>query len=111
VAGHRRGVAQAEVDVLVAVDVGEPGAAGTVGIDRVAGGVLVHPRHRHPAEQVAGVGVRRGRPGVAVGEPGLLAFQQHAEVGAVEGVGRHGATVPMIAPVGPRQNVRGCDPS
>ena len=51
VAGHRAGVAEAEVDVLVAVDVGEARALGLGREDREAAGPAHHPVHRHAAEQ------------------------------------------------------------
>ena len=54
VAGHRAGVAEREVDVLVAVDVGDAVAARLVEVEREAAAPLGHPRHRHPAEQVPG---------------------------------------------------------
>jgi hypothetical protein len=68
VPGHRPGVAEREVDVGVAVDVGDPVAAGVVEVEREAACPLVHPGHRHAAEEVAalreqfaaaGVGLRR----------------------------------------------------
>ena len=52
VAGHRPGVAEAEVDVAQAVDVGEVGAAGRVEEDRERPGPPGHPRHRNTTEQV-----------------------------------------------------------
>src|SRR3712207_6964956 len=44
----------AEVHILVAVDVGQAGAAGPVGVHGEAGRGLVHPGHRHAAEEVLG---------------------------------------------------------
>ena len=51
VAGHRAGVAEAEVDVLVAVDVGEARALGLGREHGEAAGPAHHPVHRHAAEQ------------------------------------------------------------
>jgi hypothetical protein len=94
VAGHGTGVTETEVDVLVAVDVGEAGAGGPVDVHREAAGGLVHPGHRHAAEKVTGAGVRGGRARVPVGEGGALPIGQDAEMIAVDEVARHGATVP-----------------
>ena len=72
VAGHRPGVAEAEVDVLVAVEVRQPGAACAPQVEREAAGPLVHPGHRHPAEQVgggAGEGGERARVAAHVRGP------------------------------------------
>ena len=51
VAGHRPGVAEAEVDVLVAVDAGEPGARGRLDEQGERTGPLDHPVHRHAVEE------------------------------------------------------------
>ena len=48
VAGHRARVAEAEVDVLVAVDVAEPRTCGLRCEDGEAAGPADHPRHRAP---------------------------------------------------------------
>ncbi len=53
VAGHRAGVAEAEVDVLVAVDVDDPRACRLLDEDREAAGPARHPAHRD-AEQERG---------------------------------------------------------
>ena len=53
VAGHGPGVAEREVDVGVAVHIGDPVAPGVVEVEREPAGPHVHPRHRHPAEEVA----------------------------------------------------------
>ena len=52
VAGHRPGVAEAEVDVVEAVDIGEVGTVGRVEEERERARPAGHPRHRHAAEQV-----------------------------------------------------------
>ena len=51
VPGHRRGVAQREVDVDVAVHVLDPRAVGGGGVDGVAADPLGHPGHRHAADE------------------------------------------------------------
>ncbi len=51
-AGHRAGVTEAEVDVLVTVHVDEAAAAGLGHVDGEAAGPLRHPVHRHTGEQV-----------------------------------------------------------
>jgi hypothetical protein len=53
VAGHGAGVAEAEVDVLMPIDVAEARALGLGGEHREAAGPADHPVHRHAAEQVA----------------------------------------------------------
>ena len=74
---HRTRVAEREVDVGVAVEVGDAAARGLGEEDREAAGPLGHPRHRHAADQVGGGGGRRGgRPGASGGEGGALAVQQ-----------------------------------
>ena len=52
-ASHRSGVAQAEVDVLDAVDVDEPCAGGVGDVHGKRTGPPGHPRHRHPGQQMA----------------------------------------------------------
>jgi hypothetical protein len=47
---HRRGVAEAEVDVLVPVHVAEARSLRVGREDREAAGPADHPRHRHPGE-------------------------------------------------------------
>ncbi|MNT86094.1 hypothetical protein D3C72_2263420 [compost metagenome] len=48
---HAAGVAEAEVDVLVAVHVMEARALGPVDEQRAGGRPVGHPVHRHAAEQ------------------------------------------------------------
>ncbi len=72
-AGHRTGVAEAEVDVLVAVDIGEAGAVSLVEEERKGARPAGHPCHRHAAEQVgARVGGHLRRPRVQLDEALLL---------------------------------------
>ena len=90
VAGHRPGVAEAEVDVLVAVDVAEPGAGGLVDEQRERAGPADHPVHRdaveerslRPLEQLA-------RSGVGLFEPPGLVAHEAFEPGSVQGPARH----------------------
>ena len=86
VAHHRAGVAEAEVDVVDAVDAGEVRAGGALDEDREVAGPLDHPAHRDAARHV-----RRGllgegpgpRPGG--GEGGAFAGVQLGQAGAVDG--------------------------
>ena len=71
--GHRPGVAECEVDVLVAVYVPNSVAACAVDVDRKATRLLVHPRHRYSTEQVIGSRVCRLRLGVSAHELCLFA--------------------------------------
>ena len=66
VTGHRAGVAEAEVDVVVAVDVLEVGAAAPISTNSgKPPGPLDHPVHRHAVEQRAlGPLVERHRTGM-----------------------------------------------
>ncbi len=91
VARHGPGVAQREVDVRVAVDVGDPVARRPVEVEREAAGPLVHPGHRHPAEEVGALLEERAaaRMPVAVGD--LFGGEQLGEAGPVDG--GHGGTV------------------
>ncbi len=74
---HRAGVAEAEIDVGVAVDVGHLGAARRVDVDREAPRPARHPVHRHPGEEVRGGGVMDlARARVQVLEPLLLALEE-----------------------------------
>ena len=50
-AGHRTSVAQAEVDVLMAIDVTEMGPRGALDEDREPARPLDHPVHRHAGEE------------------------------------------------------------
>jgi hypothetical protein len=52
VADHRPGVAEAEIDVVDAVQVGEVRAGRGLDEDRPRTGPLAHPEHRHAARQV-----------------------------------------------------------
>ena len=52
VPGHRTGVAEAEVDVLVAVDIREPRPVGLGDEQREGARPARHPRHRNAGEQV-----------------------------------------------------------
>ena len=73
VAGHRAGVAEAEVDELVAVDIGAPRPVGLGDEQREGARPAGHPRHRHAGEQVlAGVGGELRRPRMQLDETLLL---------------------------------------
>jgi hypothetical protein len=89
-ARHRARVAEREVDVLAAVDVAHARAPGLVEIERERPGRLVHPGHRHAAEQVgAAGGVGAGGARVQLREPGALAVEQRREPVAVDRVRDH----------------------
>ena len=51
VAGHRPGVAEAEIDVLVAVDAGEPGAGGFLDEQGERARPADHPVHRDAVQE------------------------------------------------------------
>ena len=94
VPGHRAGVAEAQVDVLVSVDVGEAGARCLGDEDRERARPLDHPVHRHAGqERAAGALVQRLRARVQLDEPGLLAGLQRGQAAAVHGRPGHGRCV------------------
>ena len=73
-AGHRTGVAEAEIDVLTPADVREAAAAGIGHEQREAPRPLRHPVHRHAGEKVlTGPRGELERARMLVGEPLLLA--------------------------------------
>ena len=76
-AGHRPGVAEAEVGVDVAVDVDELRPLGALEEDREIPRPARHPVHRHAGEQrILGALVQRARARVRVGEALALAREQ-----------------------------------
>ena len=85
VAGHRARVAEREVDVLVAVDVGEVGAARLGVEERIAADPLRHPRHRDAedlgAARLLGELERARR---ALAEEPALALDQRLQVRALD---------------------------
>jgi hypothetical protein len=82
--GHRARVAEAQVRVLVPVDVHDPRAARLGQVDREAARPLRHPGHRHPAQQMPlRVLVRGERTRPRGGEPLALVGHQHGEPGPV----------------------------
>ena len=86
VAGHRAGVAEAQVDVLVAVDVGEAGAGRPRDEDRERARPLDHPVHRHAGRAAtAGALVELLRARVQLAEALLLAGLQPGQPVAVDG--------------------------
>src|SRR4029450_7876514 len=77
---HGAAVAEAEVDVAVAVEVGDLGAVRFGEVDGEATRRLVHPGHRHTAEQAAAGGLERGMAArVGAEEGGALARQEAGE--------------------------------
>jgi hypothetical protein len=90
VAGHRAGVAQAEVDVLVSVDAGEPGTGGLIDEQGKRAGPFDHPVHRHAVEEGRlGALVECVRTRMFGREPSGLVGHVAGETPAVEGTGRH----------------------
>ena len=84
VAGHGAGVAEREVDVLVAVDVGDPGAAAWAKKSGNPPDHSDHPGHRHAHQEVlAGALGERGAARVAAGEGRPLVGEQALEGGTV----------------------------
>ncbi len=80
VAGHRAGVAQAEVDVVVPVHVGQPGTGRRLDEHREPARPPGHPRHRHAGEQRAlRVGRERGRARVVLDEASFLVAAQRRQ--------------------------------
>ncbi len=80
VAAHRTRVAEAEVDVLVAVDVGEAAPARVGDEEREPAGPLGHPVHRHSGQEVVLRSLcQRARPWVLAREALLLATHEPGE--------------------------------
>jgi len=78
VAEHGAGVAEAEVDVLVAVDIEEAGALSALDEQRGGRRPVAHPVHRHAAEQrMSGALGQRQRARVALEEALPLARGQN----------------------------------
>ena len=100
VPGHGAGVAQAQVDVLETVDVGQPRAGGVVDEERERPGPPGHPRHRHPGQERA-VGLRGelGGAGVQLGEAGLLGGTELGETLTVDHARQSRAARPAPARV------------
>ncbi|MOA01267.1 hypothetical protein D3C78_1206610 [compost metagenome] len=72
-AEHAAGVAEAEVEVLVTVDVEEAGALGALDEQRCRRRPVAHPVHRHAAEQRL-AGALGQRHGLRVGGDEALAL-------------------------------------
>ncbi len=89
VTGHGAGIAEAEVDVGIAVHVGEVGAFGFLHKDRERARPADHPQHRHAAMQrLAGALVELVGFGVVLMEELFFLLEQLGEFGAIEC--RHG---------------------
>ena len=87
-AGHGAGVTEAEVDVMVAVDVGETRAVGFGDEDRKFAGPFFHPVHGDAAEEgFLGAFVERGGFGMGRDEIIFFAGQELVETGAIDGGG------------------------
>src|ERR1700678_4207263 len=86
--GQRAGVAEAETDLVVTVDVGEGGAAGFGDEDRKFAGPFFHPVHGAPAEEgFLGAFVERGGFGMSRDEIIFFAGEELVEAGAIDGGG------------------------
>ena len=81
---HGAGVPEGEVEVLEAVDVPDAVAQRPLEVDREPPGLLVHPGHRHLAEQVVGAVVGRGGSGMPGNEVPLLAGVDLGQPAAVD---------------------------
>ncbi len=85
VARHRAGVAEAEVHVLVPVDVGEARPVRLVDVDRELTRPAHHPVHGHAVQQRAARALEDlERAGVSLAERRQLAAHQLAQPGAVD---------------------------
>ena len=84
-AGHRRGVAQREINIGVAIHVGDPVAPGAGQVEREPAGPLVHPGHRHASEEVVGAVVQRTTRRVPLGVDAALTREQLGQARAVDG--------------------------
>ncbi len=95
VTGHGAGVAQAEIDVVMAVDTAEVGALGRRDVRRERSGPLDHPGHGHALEErPTSTRVKRRGTWMLLGEAGHLARHQTAEAVAIEtGSVRHGPSM------------------
>src|SRR4029079_16840442 len=93
-AGHRSGVAQAEVDVFVPVDVREARAVRFRREDREATRPADHPRHRHAAQQ------RPARLDGQLAGARMLALET-LELAVEERLGAHRVTASALFAGGP----------
>ena len=85
VAGHSAGVAEAKVDVVVAIDVGEVGAAGGLYENGKRASPFVHPVHRHAAkERRLGAKIEFGGARMIGDETLFFAVVERMEFGAVD---------------------------
>ena len=83
--GHRAGVAKAEVDQLVAIDVDDAIALGPLEEDDVLADPDLHPLHRDATNQVRpSLGCECARLWRALGGDGALTFEQLGESCAIE---------------------------
>ena len=85
VTGHRSGVAETEVDVLVPIDVDETCSRGTLDEHGVGSRPARHPRHGYPAEQVRPRFLRQlSRARMCLDEPFLLHVQEAPDGGRID---------------------------
>src|SRR5271154_3749024 len=87
-ASHGAGVTEAEVDVVVTVDVGDGGAVGFGDENRKFAGPFFHPVHGDAAEEgFLGAFAERGGFGMSRDEIIFFAGEELAETGAIDGGG------------------------
>ncbi len=103
-AGHRARVAEAEIDVFVAIDAAEAGARRFVDEKGKGRGPLDHPVHRDAVEEgVAGLLVQLRRARMGGPESRVFSLAQGCEAVAVNRSGGGGRHRPMMhRPVYPR---------
>ena len=99
VAGHRTGVAEAEIDVVMAVDAVKARARGRFHEEGKGRRPLAHPVHRDAVEErVLRLLEQLGGAGVSGAEAIRLLGHQAREAGSVDGVWSVGRHRPMMRP-------------
>jgi hypothetical protein len=85
VAGHAAGVAEAEIDVFVPIDIRQARTRGALDMERVVAGPLRHPVHRH-AEELRRYCPRGERGACRATRPKrpLLAFEEAADAPRID---------------------------
>jgi hypothetical protein len=92
-AGHAARITEAQVDELVAVDIPEAGAFGSIDEDGMIAGPAGHPVHRHPEqERSLGLVGQLPAPGVTCAERRSLTLHQLG----------HARSIDRLHPVSPR---------
>src|SRR5450432_1764459 len=108
-AGHGAGVAETQIDVVVAVNVGEVRAVSRLDEDGKRPGPFFHPVHRHTAKQrVLCTMVESGGLRMVADEPIVFTFVQAAELFSVDS--RHGFIEKQFSRSGACLNLDGAEP-